>query len=163
MVKYIPTIRWNERFPFPDAKDGVVSAEWEEFHLTYISLPAPLLLWDGKTKVSRIRCHRDIAASLTAALSEIYGRNLWKHIKEFLGCYNYRRVRNGKEMSRHSWGLAIDFEFVDWVPPKGMEWLIPLMQKPEPPKEIIEIFVRNGFYWGGWFSNKDAMHFELGG
>lgn len=149
-------------FGLPEVKDGKVTAEWEEFNLTYIPLPEPLMLWDGKNKVSRVRCHRRIAGALSAVFNELHLRGFWPNIRMFLGGYNYRKTRGAQSMSRHSWGLAVDFDCVTWVPKKGWEWLIPLLQENEPPPEMVAIFAKNGFYWGGWFSKKDAMHFEWG-
>jgi len=58
-----------------------------------------------------------------------------------------------KYLSNHSWGTALDINSVAncW---KCTTWDI--------PPEVVKIFVKHGFYWGGYFKSKDAMHFEYG-
>ncbi len=32
---------------------------------------------------------------------------------------------------------------------------------PNSVRELVALAVRFGFYWGGWFSRSDGMHFEV--
>jgi D-alanyl-D-alanine carboxypeptidase len=72
------------------------------------------------------------------------------------GTYNCRTVADTGEPSMHSWGAAIDInaalaEYWLWPRPASANTL---------PVEIIEIFERHGFVWGGKWSHYDTMHFE---
>jgi hypothetical protein len=69
------------------------------------------------------------------------------------GCYNPRFNRGGDpgySLSRHSWGIAIDFN------PSAN----PYGAAPTLSPGIVEIFKRWGFSWGGNWSVPDGMHFE---
>jgi D-alanyl-D-alanine carboxypeptidase len=72
------------------------------------------------------------------------------------GTYNCRTVADTGEPSMHSWGAAIDINsaYADyWLWPRGVA-INPI------PAEIIEVFERHGFIWGGKWSHYDTMHFE---
>jgi len=72
------------------------------------------------------------------------------------GTYNCRAVADTGEPSMHSWGAAIDLNSTYanyWLWPRGTP-------ANALPAEIIEIFERHGFIWGGKWSHYDTMHFE---
>jgi hypothetical protein len=143
---------------------GNIKPEWEGC-LVFIKLPAPLPLdWEPSVKVTSIRCHMKIAVALKKCLDKIFEAGLWKYIKGFNGCYNFRTMRtSGNVLSRHSWGIAIDLDCVNFIPP---DWLRPILGKfilNEPPPPIVKIFSDNGFVWGKNFPTSDPMHFEIGG
>jgi hypothetical protein len=72
------------------------------------------------------------------------------------GSYNCRTVADTGEPSMHSWGAAIDINV-----PHGEYWLWPRPASANAlPAEIIDIFERHGFIWGGKWSHYDTMHFE---
>jgi D-alanyl-D-alanine carboxypeptidase len=77
------------------------------------------------------------------------------------GTYNCRAVADTGQPSMHSWGAAID------VNAAGADyWLwthaaaISAGRPPRLPAEIVDIFERRGFIWGGKWSHYDTMHFE---
>ena len=72
------------------------------------------------------------------------------------GAYNCRTVADTGEPSMHSWGAAIDINSAHadyWLWGRGSS-------TTTIPAEIIEIFERRGFIWGGKWSHYDTMHFE---
>ena len=72
------------------------------------------------------------------------------------GTYNCRIVADTGEPSMHSWGAAIDINSV-----YAEYWLWPRPASAGTlPAEIIDIFERHGFIWGGKWSHYDTMHFE---
>lgn len=71
------------------------------------------------------------------------------------GTYNCRTVADTGEPSMHSWGAAIDINASH-----GDYWLWPRSRGDSMPVEIVEIFERHGFIWGGKWSHYDTMHFE---
>jgi hypothetical protein len=86
--------------------------------------------------------------------------------KKFLfpvgGTYACRSVADTAQTSMHAWGAAIDInlKFADyWLwharPASGL----PAYVNRVPP-EIVQIFERHGFIWGGRWAHFDTMHFE---
>jgi len=73
------------------------------------------------------------------------------------GTYNCRVVKDTGTRSMHAWGGAIDLntKFSDyWLwSPKGP-------YRNRMPAEIVDIFERHGFIWGGKWGHFDTMHFE---
>lgn len=87
-------------------------------------------------------------------------------IKKYLakpgGTYNYRNVRSENRLSPHSFGIAIDINanLSDyWLYDKPDENGL-LLYKNRIPMEIVEIFEKHGFIWGGKWYHYDTMHFE---
>jgi hypothetical protein len=72
------------------------------------------------------------------------------------GTYNCRTVADTGEPSMHSWGAAIDINAAH-----SAYWLWPRAAAADTlPSQIIDIFERHGFIWGGKWSHYDTMHFE---
>jgi hypothetical protein len=76
------------------------------------------------------------------------------------GTYNCRAVADTGQQSPHSYGIAIDLNlaFSDywyWRPHDG-----PIAYRNRMPEEIVAIFEKHGFIWGGKWYHFDTMHFE---
>jgi len=77
------------------------------------------------------------------------------------GTYNCRAVADTGQPSPHSYGIAIDLNtaFSDywyWRPHDG-----PILYRNRMPEEIVTIFEKHGFIWGGKWYHFDTMHFEF--
>jgi len=99
-----------------------------------------------------------VAARLAEVSAELDA--LPTQIKRFVyptaGTYNCRTVADTGEPSMHSWGAAIDINAV-----RAAYWLWPRAVAAETlPAQIIDIFERHGFIWGGKWLHYDTMHFE---
>lgn len=80
------------------------------------------------------------------------------------GTFYWRKVRHSDRMSAHSYGIAIDIavkqsDYWKWASPKAAE-LTEVTYKNRIPMEIVEIFEKHGFVWGGRWYHFDTMHFE---
>ena len=87
---------------------------------------------------------------------------LKRYLAPSAGVFNWRKVSGAKNMSVHSFGAAIDLntKFADyWVWSGGKPGRVPTYAN-KYPLEIIEIFERHGFVWGGRWYHYDTMHFE---
>ena len=85
--------------------------------------------------------------------------------------YNWREIRDSGNRSFHSIGIAIDVLPRGWGS-KNIYWawrrdvdpenwmMLPLEDRWMPPDEVIRVFERNGFIWGGSWMIWDNMHFE---
>jgi D-alanyl-D-alanine carboxypeptidase len=132
--------------------DGTVHHAWEAIALGTCVLPAGITLgWDETTKVSRVRVHRKLITPLGEVMKEIHTKGFWPLLKTFDGCYAWRAKRAGKKLSTHAWGIAIDLN-ADTNE---------LGQKGDMPPEIVQVFMKHGWEWGGhWLQRPDPMHFQ---
>ena len=72
------------------------------------------LAWDLSEVARTIRCHKEVADSLSRVFSRVLEEYGQERISElgldiFSGCYNKRKKRGGSSPSMHSWGIALDF------------------------------------------------------
>lgn len=133
-------------------------------YLVTIRLPFPMrLAWALHTTVNYIQCHKDIATNLVGALTDIllhYGlKEIQRlHIDIYGGCFNYRLMRGGSQLSMHSWGVAIDLD-----PDRNLlreTHTTARFAKPEY-KAMIDIFYKWGFESLGREKDFDYMHFQI--
>jgi len=94
-------------------------------------------------------------AAVSAELDQLPERDL-KYLIPNSGTYNCRAVAGSAARSAHGWGIAIDLnsakaEYWRWSP-SGWHNSI--------PEEIVRVFERHGFIWGGRWRHYDTMHFE---
>jgi hypothetical protein len=76
------------------------------------------------------------------------------------GTLSCRPVADTGNMSMHGYGAAIDLnlkfsEYWLWQNAKD-----PIPYRNRMPREIVDIFERHGFIWGGKWYHYDTMHFE---
>jgi D-alanyl-D-alanine carboxypeptidase len=86
---------------------------------------------------------------------------LIKYLKPTAGTYNCRVVAGTQIRSMHAYGAALDINtafanYWRWDSKSGSE---PIW-KNRIPIEIVRIFERHGFIWGGYWYHYDTMHFE---
>ena len=77
-----------------------------------------------------------------------------------VGTFAWRTVEGARRLSMHSFGIALDINesFSDywlWDQEKGIR-----AGSSRIPIELVEIFERHGFIWGGKWYHFDTMHFE---
>ncbi|HYE09644.1 MAG TPA: M15 family metallopeptidase [Patescibacteria group bacterium] len=76
------------------------------------------------------------------------------------GTFNYRLISGTNRLSPHAFGIAIDLardsrDYWQWAArEQGQKRL------ESYPKEIVEIFEKNNFVWGGKWGHFDILHFE---
>jgi hypothetical protein len=84
-----------------------------------------------------------------------------KYLHPLGGTYECRPVADAGQPSMHAWGAAIDIN-----PAYSDYWLWrrttggPGLYINRIPAEIIAVFERHGFIWGGRWAHFDTMHFE---
>ena len=103
--------------------------------------------------------------SLRAVAAEMQQHpELIKYMKQASTFY-WRSVRGAKRQSAHSYGIAIDINtslsnYWLWSNP-GAKELDKLKYENRVPSEVVTIFERHGFIWGGRWYHYDTMHFEF--
>lgn len=82
--------------------------------------------------------------------------------KKFLdnpaGTFKWRYIAGTKRLSPHSFGIAID---INVNHSSYWRWDLPEYKyKNQIPRQIVEIFEKYQFIWGGKWYHYDTMHFE---
>ncbi|MTI46340.1 M15 family metallopeptidase [Sporosalibacterium faouarense] len=105
------------------------------------------------------------AKELKAAIEElnVLSRNNWKistNIAPSSGTYNYRYISGTGRLSPHAFGIAVDLkrdnrDYWKWATKEQGEERI-----KEYPVEIVNVFEKHNFVWGGKWSHFDILHFE---
>lgn len=133
-------------------------------YLVKLPLPYPMRLsWDTKQVVNSISCHHLVADNFKGVFDGLLAQYGYDKLKSlgidlYGGCFNYRKMRGGKEMSIHSWGVAIDLD-----PERNQlkeTKATARFARPEY-KPMIKIFYDNGFQSLGVEKNYDWMHFQI--
>jgi hypothetical protein len=84
-------------------------------------------------------------------------KEFMKYLVNIDSTYDYRPIEGTIRLSPHSYGIAIDLETqytCYWLWDKEHNY------RNEIPKEVVEIFEKHGFVWGGRWYHYDTMHFE---
>ncbi|MBA2649214.1 MAG: M15 family metallopeptidase [Legionella sp.] len=84
------------------------------------------------------------------------------------GTFNWRFIAGTTRLSPHSFGMTIDINselsnYWQWDLKKEgrpIDENEPLVYKNNIPWEIVAVFEKNGFIWGGRWYHYDSMHFE---
>jgi hypothetical protein len=123
------------------------------------------LAWLPKTwgQSIRITSVNGVDAHLRAVSAEIDAlpANAKRAAYPIAGTYNCRTVADTGAPSPHGFGIAIDLNtaFSDywyWRPHGG-----PILYRNRMSQEIVAIFEKHGFIWGGKWYHFDTMHFEF--
>jgi len=116
-----------------------------------------MVVWDIPSDLEvgfipkKLYCNKDIIAPLSQAFKNFISTGKVSELKTFDGCFNIRKKRGLSSMSLHSWGIAIDV---------NAAWNA-LGATPTLTPEFVKCFTDAGFEWGGTWTRKDGMHFQL--
>jgi hypothetical protein len=115
------------------------------------------------TSVNRVSFYIKRVAEELAALV-----NHYDYFDNPAGGYYWRNIAGTNRLSAHSYGIAVDINvnksdyWRNEIPGTSGEpstWQ-PRRKPREVPFEIVRIFERYGFIWGGKWHHYDTMHFE---
>ena len=105
------------------------------------------------------------ADSLHAVATELAKHPELRTYLKSSGSFYWRKVRGANRQSAHSYGMTIDIGVAKsdyWLwknPGKGETARITYANRI--PHEIVLIFEKHGFIWGGRWYHYDTMHFEF--
>ncbi|MCQ2289551.1 MAG: M15 family metallopeptidase [Muribaculaceae bacterium] len=120
--------------------------------------------WFGTTvRFTKVNGAADHLKEVAADLEKLVAKkpDLKKYLKSS-GTYNWRTVRGAKRMSAHSYGIAFDIgvSYSNYWRHATSNELAQITYKNRIPMEIVEVFEKHGFVWGGRWYHYDTMHFE---
>lgn len=103
--------------------------------------------------LGRVTCHRPMLPQLRGALQEVTDAGLADTIRTYDGCYVPRFVERdpSRSISLHTWGIAVDMDAA--TNGRGVTGTM--------HPQVVQVFKRCGFRWGGDWTYTDPMHFEL--
>jgi hypothetical protein len=105
-----------------------------------------------------MRWHNECEYQLVKMFERFEKENLHTKILSFAGAFYPRFIRGSRtQLSNHSWGTAFDIN----VPYNGLNKVPAMIGQTGCIRELVPIANECGFYWGGHFSRKDGMHFEI--
>lgn len=151
----LPMVQIKQRFgefSFRETNTDRIETDddWYEANIVTVVLP----------QLGQFRCHRLVLPYVEAALDDLEARGLANEIDQADfqaagGCYNARLARGGDldrgfALSRHSWGIAIDFN------PSSNGF----GEEPALSEAFGEVWRDWGFAWGAGWRVTDPMHFE---
>jgi hypothetical protein len=142
--------------PTPQNKEAIkVTGGWAKENLITI----PLGAWEPAQGADNAVFHRLVAPRVQELVAEIERLGFSQDVLTFNGSYVPRLVRGTTigTLSAHSWGTAFDIN-AKWNR-LGVEPA--LVGSEGSVLRIVPVAEKLGFFWGGRFSRKDGMHFEL--
>ena len=99
----------------------------------------------------KIFLNKDFQPALEKALRNLMTRGLTKELKTWDGVFMIRTKRALTSLSLHSWAIAVDVNQAENQ----------LNQTPKLTPGFVKCFTDAGFDWGGTWTRKDGMHFQL--
>ena len=131
-----------------------ITGGWQAKNIEMLDIPQ-LVKVKGN---GRAQFHKLAAGQLMKLWSDWEEADLLHLVLAWDGSFVPRFVRGSrKTLSNHAFGSAFDIN-ASW---NGLGVTPPLVGQKGSVRELVEIAFENGFYWGGHFSRKDGMHFEI--
>ncbi len=149
-------------FKYRPANDGtdniIVNKKWARKNITGVVIPQ-LKGVKGASRSRKIWFHKKAADQLRDMFQAWDDAGLANRILSYHGSYvpRYVRGRRGRTLSNHSWGSAFDVNY-KW---NRLGHEPALVGRKGSVRELVQIANEHGFYWGGHFSRRDGMHFEV--
>ncbi|WP_310961669.1 M15 family metallopeptidase [Nocardioides terrisoli] len=132
-------------FNYTANANGTVNIEgpWVSANIRTVNVPI----------LGRVTCNKVMLPQLIDALTEIQQRGLAKYINpaQYGGCFVPRFIAGTHQLSYHAFGLAIDLN----VPENERG------TRGHMNPQVVQVFSRWGFQWGGVWHYTDPMHFQL--
>lgn len=113
-------------------------------------------------KTFKFNSKNGAAAALQAVSNELDALvaqkpELLKFLDNPSGTFNWRVIAGTKRKSAHSYGIAID---INTDKSDYWRWSKDGSYRNQIPEEIVRVFEKHGFIWGGRWVSFDTMHFE---
>lgn len=99
----------------------------------------------------KIFINKDFKPALEKALKNLIERGLTQELKTWDGVFIIRTKRALTSLSLHSWAIAVDVNAFENQ----------LNKTPKLSPAFVKCFTDAGMDWGGTWTRKDGMHFQL--
>jgi len=100
----------------------------------------------------KVYCNVRMIHPLIKTLTELDDEGLLYLIESWDGIFNIRKSKGSAAFySLHAWGVALD------INAKSNGYGV----KPTLNPQLVAVFKKNGFDWGGEWKKPDGMHFQL--
>jgi D-alanyl-D-alanine carboxypeptidase/Putative peptidoglycan binding domain len=141
--------------PVPGNPENIrITDNWASQNIVIVSIPQ-LINIKGN---DRVQFHKLGANQLKKMWSDWETAGLLPLVLTWAGSFVPRFIRGSRTtLSNHSFGSAFDIN-VAW---NQLGAVPALVGQKGSVRELVQIANANGFYWGGHFTRKDGMHFEL--
>lgn len=130
---------------------------WDRANIQAVVIPQ-LAGVRGAPANGRIWVHRLVVEQMRSLFAAWADAGLADLILTWEGSFVPRFVRGSRTtLSNHSWGTGFDMNF-QW---NRLGAVPALRDEKGSVRELVPIAHEHDFYWGGHFSRRDGMHFEV--
>lgn len=129
---------------------------WEDRNIVVVVIPQ--LVTAGVHSTGRASMHRLVVPQTLALWQAWEDAGLLHLVRSWEGMWVARFIRGSrKTLSNHAKGSAFDINYTG----NELGSTPAAVGKLNSVRELVPLAVHFGFYWGGWFSRADGMHFEV--
>jgi hypothetical protein len=141
--------------PLPGDPEHIqIQGDWQKLNIIKVSVPQLQRIAGGQ----HLWFHKATANQVQKLWREWEEAGLLHLPLTWGGTFNPRFIRGSRTtLSNHAFGTAFDIN-MSW---NGLGAVPALTGQKGAVRELVEIAHQNGFYWGGHFTRKDGMHFEI--
>ena len=141
--------------PLADNPENIeITNNWGRDNIIKVTIPQLVAIKGTGT----VYFHKKGANQLIKLFKDWEKAGLLHKVLTWEGAYNPRFIRGSRTvLSNHAFGTAFDINY-SW----NKLGVIPaLVGQKGCVRELVKIANDNGFYWGGHFTRRDGMHFEI--
>lgn len=144
--------------PVAGNPEGIkITNDWQKDHLGLVTIPQLKGVY-GAPPSGNISFNKVAIPQLAALFQAWEAEGLLNRILSWGGSFAPRFIRGSKTtLSQHAHASAFDMN-VAWNPLGARGALI---GEKGSTRELALTAYRHGFYYGGWFTRRDPMHFEV--
>jgi peptidoglycan hydrolase-like protein with peptidoglycan-binding domain len=144
--------------PVPGNAEAIrITNGWDSTNLVKVTVPQ-LAGVKGASKTGNVFFHTKAARAFAALWQAWEKAGVLGQVLTFGGAYNPRFIRGSTSvLSNHAFGTAFDIN-VEWNPLGAQP---ALRGSKGCVFDLVPIAHQHGFYWGGHFTRRDGMHFEV--
>ena len=134
-----------------------ITNNWTKDNLTKVNIPQLQGIL-GAPKNGDVFWHKKGAEQLQGLFQAWEDAGMMPLVLGWAGSWVPRFIRGSRTiLSNHSYATAFDIN----VPWNGLGKQPALVGQKGSVRELVPLAYEYGFFWGGYFSRKDGMHFEL--